>query len=157
MVLHQENVFGFNITMKNAVPVHVVDCLQQLVHVVLDSVLRQVVPLALDGVVHVHVHELEDECEAARRLIAIIENQYLGSGMHKSTLLKLIDLKIICDRVLPIDYLLEYFIKLDNLRVRTEPPQGLNFSQVIDLLDIVEVVLHALNCHIFACLNALCF
>ena len=62
--------------MKNAVPVHVVDCLQQLVHVVLDSVLRQIVPLALDDVVHVHVHEFEDEGEATRRLIAIIENQY---------------------------------------------------------------------------------
>ena len=80
--------------MKNAVPVHVVDSLYQLVHVVLDSVLRQVVPLALDDVVHVHVHELEDEGEAARRLIAIIVKQYLGSGMYKSTLLKLIDLKI---------------------------------------------------------------
>ena len=73
---------------------HVVDGLQQLVHVILDSVLRQVVPLTLYGVVHVHVHELEDECEAARWLIAIIENQYLGSGMNKSTLLKLIVLKI---------------------------------------------------------------
>jgi hypothetical protein len=27
-----------------------------LVHVILDSVLREVMPLPLDGVVHVHVH-----------------------------------------------------------------------------------------------------
>ena len=56
-----------------------------------------------------------------------------------------------------IDYLLKYFVKLDNLRVRTEPSQGLDFSQIIDLLNIVEMVLHAFDCHIFACLNALCF
>jgi len=55
--------------MKNAVAMHVVDGLEQLVHVVFDAILRQVVPFALDGIVHIHVHELEDEGEAPSWLI----------------------------------------------------------------------------------------
>ena len=46
--------------MKDAVPVHVVDGLEHLVHVVLDAGLWQVVPAALDRLIHVHVHQLED-------------------------------------------------------------------------------------------------
>ena len=61
VVLHEEDVLRLDVTMEDAVAVHVVDRLQQLVHVVLDAVLRQVVSLALDGIVHVHVHQLEDE------------------------------------------------------------------------------------------------
>ena len=72
MVLHEENIFGFNITMKNAVPVHVVYRLKKLVHVILHSILRQIVSLTLDGVIHVHVHEFKDECESASWLITIL-------------------------------------------------------------------------------------
>ena len=46
--------------MENAVSVHMVDRLKQLVHVVFDSVLWQVVSFAFDGVVHIHVHQLKD-------------------------------------------------------------------------------------------------
>ena len=56
-----------------------------------------------------------------------------------------------------LDHLLEYFVELDYLRVWTQPPQRLNFPKIIDLLDIVEVVLHAFNSDILAGLNALCF
>ena len=79
MILHEENVLGLDVSVENAVPVHVVYGLEQLVHVVFDSVFGQVVSLALDRVVHVHVHELEDEGESARRLITKLKTKCLAS------------------------------------------------------------------------------
>lgn len=37
----------------------------------------------------------------------------------------------------------------------TEPPEGLDLPEIVDLLDGVEVVLHALDGDIFASLDAL--
>ena len=59
--------------MEDAVSMHVVDGLEELVHVVLDAVLGQVVALAFDGVVHVHVHQFEDEGQPPRGLITTEE------------------------------------------------------------------------------------
>ena len=47
--------------MEDAVTVHVIDSFHELVHVVLDALLWQVMASSLDGVVHVHLHELEDQ------------------------------------------------------------------------------------------------
>jgi len=55
--------------MKNAVFVHVVNGLDYLVHVELDSLLRQVVASALDCFVHVHIHEFKNKGEPACRLV----------------------------------------------------------------------------------------
>lgn len=135
--------------MEDAVPVHVVDGLQELVHVVLDPVLRQVVPLALDCVVHVHVHEFEDQGESTSWLVTVNGNR--SQYGQKATL--------------PIKksggslgwwwHLLENFVELDDLGVGTEPAEGLDLSEVVDLLDVVEVVLHALDGHILPRLYAL--
>lgn len=70
MVLREQDVFWFDVAVEDAVSMHVVDALDQLVHVILHPVLRQVVPLALDGVVHVHVHEFENQCESTGGFIA---------------------------------------------------------------------------------------
>ena len=51
--------------------------------------------------------------------------------------------------------LLEDFVKLDDLRVRTEPTQRLDLSKIINLLDCVEVILHALDGDILASLYTL--
>lgn len=61
LVLHQQNVFWLDISMENAVTMHVIYCFHELVHVVLDTLLGQVVPAPLDRIIHVHLHELEDE------------------------------------------------------------------------------------------------
>ena len=55
--------------MKDSVAVHVVDGLQHLVHVILDALLWEVVPPALDGLVHVHVHELKHKRQATSGLV----------------------------------------------------------------------------------------
>ena len=69
LVLHQKNVLRLDVTMEDAVAVHVVDRLHELVHVVFDALLRQVVAASLDSIVHVHLHEFEDERQAPGRLI----------------------------------------------------------------------------------------
>ena len=74
-----------------------VDGLEHLVHVVLDSLLRQVVSSALDRFIHIHVHELKDKSQAASRLV--IKN----------------------------------FMQSDDVGVRTQTFQSLDFSQIIDL------------------------
>ena len=58
--------------MEDAVAVHMIYRFEHLVHVVLDSLLRQVVSPALDCLVHVHVHQFEDQCQTTSRLIAKI-------------------------------------------------------------------------------------
>jgi hypothetical protein len=50
----------FDVSVENAVSVHVVDCFQNLVHVVFDSLFGQVVSAALDGLIHVHIHEFKN-------------------------------------------------------------------------------------------------
>ena len=49
-----------DISVENSVTMHVVDRFEHLVHVILDSLLWQVVPSALDCFIHVHIHKLED-------------------------------------------------------------------------------------------------
>ena len=57
--------------MKDSIPVHVLDCLQQLVDVVFHSRLRQVVRSPLDGFIQVHFHELKDESKSTCRFITM--------------------------------------------------------------------------------------
>ena len=57
--------------MEDPVPVHVVDGLQQLEHVELDPRLGHVMPPPFNSIIHIHVHEFEDHCQAAGRLVAI--------------------------------------------------------------------------------------
>ena len=136
MVLHEQNVLGLDVSVEDSVPVHVINRLKQLIHVVFDPVLGQIVAFALDCIIHIHVHEFEDECESSRRFIA----------KRKKCRLALLN---------KCFNLLEDFIELDDLRVRTEPTQRLDLSQIIDLLDCVEVVLHALDGDVLAGLDTL--
>ena len=52
-------------------------------------------------------------------------------------------------------HLLENFVELDDLGVGTEAAECLDLPEVVDLLDVVEVVLHALDGHVLARLYAL--
>ncbi len=49
----------FNVTMKNAVSVHVFDGFQKLVHIIFYSSFRQVIWAAFDSLVQVHFHDLK--------------------------------------------------------------------------------------------------
>ena len=73
--IHYENHLRFNVPVKNTVFVHVIDCLDHLVHVIADPRFWQVVPAALDCLVHVHVHQFEDEGKATRWLVIQHLNQ----------------------------------------------------------------------------------
>ena len=61
----------FDVSMKDPVPVHMLDGLQQLVDVVLHSRLRQVVRPPLNGFIQVHLHELEYEGQATGGLVTM--------------------------------------------------------------------------------------
>lgn len=65
----------FNVSVENAVAMHVLDSLQQLVDVEFDARLGQVSGATLDGLIQVHFHEFEDESEASGRFVAR-DNQY---------------------------------------------------------------------------------
>ena len=64
-----QNVLRLDVTVVDADPVHVVDGLQDLVDHDLHAMLGEWHGLALDRLVHVAVHELEDESQAAGGLI----------------------------------------------------------------------------------------
>ena len=49
---------------------HVVDTFYQLIHIVLDSVFRQVVAFAFDSVIQVHVHQFKYQSQSSRGFVA---------------------------------------------------------------------------------------
>ena len=53
---------------------HMLDCLQQLVHLHLHPWFWQIIRPSLDRFIHVHLHNLEDQCQPTRWLIV----QYLN-------------------------------------------------------------------------------
>ena len=55
--------------MENTLAVHVLNSLDQLIHVVLDALLWQIVRASLDRLIQVLLHELEDKCKSTRGLI----------------------------------------------------------------------------------------
>ena len=55
--------------MENPISVHMIDGFENLIHVILDSLLREVVSPTFDCLIHVHIHKLENKSQAASRLI----------------------------------------------------------------------------------------
>ena len=51
----------FDVSVEDSIPVHVLDCLEELVDIEFDPVLWQVVCPSLDGFIEVHLHQLEDQ------------------------------------------------------------------------------------------------
>ena len=70
--------------MKNAVPVHMFNRLQQLKHIVLDKSRIQVFLPPLDVLVHVAFHKLKDQRQSARRFVAkVIKEIYLTKELPR--------------------------------------------------------------------------
>ena len=59
----------FYVSVENSVFVHVVDGLEHLVHVVLNSLLGKVMPAPFDCFIHIHVHEFEDQSQPSCWLV----------------------------------------------------------------------------------------
>jgi len=121
VVFAKKNVFWFDVSVEDSISVHVVDGLDELVHVVLDSILGQVVAFAFNCVVHIHVHQLEDQGQTTGWLVV------------------------------------EDFVQLNDLRMGAQSAESLNFSEIVNLFDGVEMVFHALYCYVLAGFDALGF
>jgi hypothetical protein len=63
------NTLRLDVSMKDPVFMHVVNGLEDLIHEELDPILWQVMSAPLYRLVHVHVHELKHQSEAASGLI----------------------------------------------------------------------------------------
>ena len=63
------NNLRFDVSVKNSISVHVLDRLEELIDVELDSRFWQVRRTTLDCLVQIHFHKLENESKAARGLI----------------------------------------------------------------------------------------
>lgn len=113
LVVLNENIFRFNIAMENTILMHMVDCLDDLIHVIAHSSFWQVVPATFNCLVQIHVHQLEDERQSACGLIV------------------------------------KDFVQCDNVGVGRKSFQCLNFSQIVNLVYVLEVCLHALDSHVF--------
>ena len=59
----------FDVSVENAVLVHMIDGFEDLIHQESHSVLGQIVTSSLDGFIHVHVHQFEYECQSSRGLV----------------------------------------------------------------------------------------
>lgn len=71
----QKNVFWLDVSMKNPVPMHVLDGFEELVHVVLNTLLWEIVRTAFNGFVQVLVHQLEHKGKPSGRLVVKNFNQ----------------------------------------------------------------------------------
>ena len=100
---------------------HMLNSFYKLVHVVLYSLLWQVIGSALDRLIHVLFHELEYQGESACWLI------------------------------------IKYFNKLNNVWVRVQPLESLDLTQVINLINTIEVTLHTFYGHVLAVAKRLRF
>ena len=69
--LNEKKYLRLDISVEDPVPVHVIDRLEHLIHVVFYSLLRQIVTPAFDRLIHVHVHELEDQGQSTCWLITV--------------------------------------------------------------------------------------
>ena len=49
----------FDVSVEDAISVHVIDGLEDLIHVILDPLLGQIMPPAFDSFVHIHIHEFK--------------------------------------------------------------------------------------------------
>lgn len=58
-IVFDENVLRLDVSVKNAIAMHVVDRLQHLVHVVPHPLLGQVVSAAFNGFIKIHVHKFK--------------------------------------------------------------------------------------------------
>ena len=52
----------FNVSVENSTSVNVLNGLEQLIYVELDSRLREIGCSSLDGFIKVHLHEFKDKC-----------------------------------------------------------------------------------------------
>jgi hypothetical protein len=87
--------------MENTVSVHVLYSLQQLIHIMLDPLLREIIRTSLYGFVEIHFHEFEYEGKTPCRFVTMlhqvmISNEYGGFRF----------------------YLLEHFDELNDVRMR---------------------------------------
>ena len=69
MLLPEINYLRFDVSVKNSISVHVLDRLEELIDVELDSRFWQVCRSTLDCLVQIHLHELENKSKAARGFI----------------------------------------------------------------------------------------
>ena len=85
--------------MKDTVTVHVIDSFHELVHVVLDAFLWEVVTSTFNGIIHIHLHQLENKRQSSSGLIIedLIEFDDLrmrGQPSERLDLPQIIDLDI---------------------------------------------------------------
>ena len=52
----------FNVSVENSISVHVLNGLEQLIYVELDSRLREIGCSSLDCFIEIHLHEFKDKC-----------------------------------------------------------------------------------------------
>ena len=124
--------------MENSVSMHVIDRLEHLIHVVFHSLLWKVMTSTLDRLVHVHVHELEDQSKTTCGFIAKISfkvsNLCLASDSRLATLGQSETVTIRFS-----SHLLEDFVQGDDVGMGREALQGLDLSQIIHLQAIKRV------------------
>ena len=114
MVSTQQDVFGFDVSVENAVLVHVIQSLQQLVHVIFNLLGIQIGLPPSDRLVQVHLHQLKNQRQPSRRLVVQDFNEFYDVGVGG-----------------------QFF-------------QGLNFPESLNLLQIGELRLHALDGNVIA-------
>lgn len=89
---------------------HVIDGFEHLVHVVLDSLLWQVVPPALDCLIHIHIHKFKHQGQSASWFITVAKKM-------KRTINKLKQLCGVQHLAGLMADLLEHFMQCDDIRM----------------------------------------
>lgn len=63
----------FDVSMEDAVLVHMIDSLEDLIHQEFDSTFGEIMPPSFYRFIHVHVHQLKHEGQSACGFITIVD------------------------------------------------------------------------------------
>lgn len=69
---HLKEIIRFDISMENAILVHMIDSLENLVHQEFDSTFGEIVSSSFYRFIHIHVHQFKHEGKSACGFIAIV-------------------------------------------------------------------------------------
>jgi hypothetical protein len=82
VIIHNEDVFWLDVSMEDAIAMHVIQALHKLIHVTPDKVFSEVMTTASDKLVNVHVHQFKHESQATCRLVTATELQARHPPQH---------------------------------------------------------------------------
>ena len=146
--IHYFDYLRFYVSVENAIPMHVVNSLKNLVHVVLDTLFRQVMSSAFDGFIHVHVHQLKDQCKSSCWLITASTSGIKSNKQNNMN-------ECLTKELREAWWYSDVAKDVSKLEFPSGYSPNKHFIKQLcwntHLVDVIKMCFHALDCDVFVC------